>query len=79
MSEWYDHSSFEVKMSDMLLSDLTNYPYTRSPKAFFDAINKNLQPEAIITNELIKCNSFEMSLKSFASARCPLKRKKFDS
>ena len=62
MCDWYDHSLFEVKMSDLVLSDLTNYPYTKSPKAFFDAISKNLQPESITPNELIKCNIFEMSL-----------------
>jgi hypothetical protein len=62
MCDWYDHSSFEVKMTDLLLNDLTNYPYTRSPKAFFEAINKNLLPETITPNELIKCNLFEMSL-----------------
>lgn len=65
MCDWYDHSSFEVTMSDLILNDLTNYPYTKSPKAYFEAINKNLQPEPINPNELIKCNMFEMSLQSY--------------
>jgi hypothetical protein len=65
MSDWYDHSSFDVKMANLVLNDLTNYPYTRSPKAYFEAIGKNLQPEPITPNELIKCNSFEMNLQSY--------------
>jgi len=62
MCDWYDHSSFDVKMTNLILNDLTNYPYTRSPRTYFETISKNLQPEPINPNELIKCNSFEMNL-----------------
>ena len=36
MKDWYDHSTFEITMHDLTLCDLTGYPYTRSPKVFYE-------------------------------------------
>jgi len=34
---WYDHSQLFCSLKSVALSDTTNYPYTISPKAFFEA------------------------------------------
>lgn len=39
MSEWYDHSSFATSMTNLRLCDLSNHPYTRSPKAYFETVS----------------------------------------
>ena len=65
MSDWYDHSMFEVSMSNLKLCDLSNYPYTYSPKAFFATVKNNEEPLKVTPNELIACGEFKMCLQSF--------------
>lgn len=36
MSDFYDHFLFKCDMTDVTLFDLTNHPYTRSPKRFYE-------------------------------------------
>lgn len=60
-------------MTDLRLSDLTNYPYTYNPRIFYETVQKGLSPEKITPNELIRCDLFEFNLLSFSSDKCVLK------
>lgn len=62
MADWYDHSLFATSMSNLRLYDVTNYPYTVSPKKFYDIVSKNEEPPARSKNEMIICNQFEFEL-----------------
>jgi len=45
MAEWYDHSHFKCRMKDVRLCDLSNHPYTQSPKAYYELVCGNGQPQ----------------------------------
>ena len=73
MGEWYDHGSFSTAMKQLRLYDVTNYPYTVSPKAYFDQVTKNIEPQRRAQNEMIRCNDFDFSYNSYYSPKCALK------
>ena len=73
MGEWYDHGSFSTAMKQLRLYDVTNYPYTVSPKAYFDQVAKSIEPQKRAQNEMIRCNDFDFVYNSYYSPKCALK------
>jgi hypothetical protein len=63
----------------MRLYDLSNHPYTQSPKEYYNTVIANQEPSQIKPNEMIRCDEFEFYMQSFQSPKCALKNKDFNN
>jgi hypothetical protein len=62
-------------MSNMVLSDLTGWPYTRNPKEYYQhlIVNGASADLGVGANELFCCLKFSMITESYQADTCPLK------
>ena len=81
MESWYDHSSFGVYMNNMAIYDLSGWPFTKSPKKYYDSILAGLATVDVVGNgcELIACAKFKLDYTSYASSKCKFKPKDYNS